>query len=88
MKGSLDTLGELPDKTLRNLKEINEAIEKLAEDMERTKPDLAFEYPDVEAERGRVFIPLLKLRIAKEKEVRTAADYNKKEDKLTPLSLA
>ena len=54
MKGCLDTL----DKTLRELHEINEAIEKLAEDMERTKPDFASEYPDVWAEWERTFISL------------------------------
>ena len=86
MKGSLDTLGELPDKTLRNLKEINEAIEKLAEDMERTKPDCASEYPDVGAERDKVFVSLVKLRLAEEKEDHTAADRNKKKEQIDSTS--
>ena len=60
MKGCLDIFGELPDKILRKLDEINEAIEKLAKDMERTKPDFASEYPNVDAENGRVFISLVR----------------------------
>ena len=79
-KGCLDALGELPDKTLRKLGEINKAIEELAKDMERSKPDFASEYPDVLAEWERTFISLTKLRIAKEKEIHTATDYNEKKE--------
>ena len=82
IKGYLDTLGELPDKFLRKLGEINKAIEKLWEDMERTNPYFESEYPDVWTEWSRIFFSLLKLRVAKEKEVRTAADLNKKEEQI------
>ena len=58
MKGCLDTHGELPNKTLRKLDDINEAIWKLANDRKRTKPDFASEYSDVGAERDRSFISL------------------------------
>ena len=76
MKGYLDTLGELPGEILRKLGEINKAMDKLAKDMERTKPDFESEYPIIDAERGRVFISLLRLRKAKEKEVHTATDHD------------
>ena len=82
IKGYLDTLGELPDKFLRKLGEINKAIEKLWEDMERTNPYFESEYPDVWTEWSRIFFSLLKLRVAKEKEVRTASDLIKKEERI------
>ena len=83
MKRCLDTLGKLPaSETLRKLDEANAAIRKLARDMKRTKPDFASEYPDVETERDRVFVSLLKLRRAKESEVKTAKDGNKKEGEM------
>ena len=71
MMGCLDSLGELPDKTLRKLG---------AKDMKRTKPDFASEYPDIGAERDSVYISLVRLRKAKEKEGRTATDRNEKEE--------
>ena len=82
IKGYLDTFGELPDKFLRKLGEINKAIEKLWEDMERTNPYFESEYPDVWTEWSRIFFSLLKLRVAKEKEVRTASDLIKKEERI------
>ena len=81
LKGCLDTLGELPDKTLRKLGEINEAIEKLAKDMKRTRPNFAVRrYPDVWDDWQRTFISLVELRKAKESEVRTATDRDEKEE--------
>ena len=81
MKRCLDTLGKLPaSESLRKLDEANEAIRKLARDMKRTKPDFASEYPDVEAERDRIFVSLAKLTQAKESEVHTVTDDNKKEE--------
>ena len=65
--------------------DLNKAIEKLAMDMKRTNPDFASEYPDVWAEWDRVFVSLEKLRKAKESEVHTAKEGNKK--KLSLLSL-
>ena len=88
MKCCLDTLGKPPEReTLRQMGDLNEAIRKLARDMKRTKPDFAYEYPDVGAERDRIFVSLLKLRKAKESEVHTETDCNKKEEEMTPLSL-
>ena len=81
MRDCLDTLGKPPEReTLRQLGDLNEAIRKLARDMKRTKPDFAYEYPDVAAERDRIFVSLLKLRKAKESEVHT--DCNKKEEEI------
>ena len=50
--------------------------------MKKIKSYFGSQYPDVGAERDRVYISLEKLRIAKEKEVRTVADRNKMEEKI------
>ena len=50
--------------------------------MERTNPDFESEYPDVWTEWVRIFTSLIKLRRAKEKEVRTATDLIKKEEQI------
>ena len=67
-KRVLDRTGDLPDdETLRAMGDLEQAIEKLAMDMERTNPNLASDYPDVETENDRIFESLVKLRKAKEK---------------------
>ena len=83
LRDCLDTLGKPPEReTLRQMGDLNEAIRKLARDMKRTKSDFASEYPDVGAERDRIFVSLVKLRKAKESEVYTATDGNKKEEEI------
>ena len=83
MKSSLDTLGKPPElETLRGMGELIKAIEKLAMDMERINPDFESEYPDVWEECDRVFVSLEKLRKAKESEVHTASDGNKREEEV------
>ena len=50
--------------------------------MKRTKSDFASVYPNVEKERDRVYISLMKLRKAKETEVHTVTDGNTKEEEI------
>ena len=74
-KRAIDRLGDPPDsETLREMVDLNQAIEKLAMDMERTNPNFASDYPDVEAENDRIYESLEKLRKAKATEGRPTTD--------------
>ena len=80
-KRVIDRLGDPPDsETLRKMGNLNKAIEELAMDMERTNPNFASDYPDVEAENDRIFESLVKLRKAKASEVRPTADVQTREE--------
>ena len=83
-KRELDRLGHPPDgKTLREMGDLEQAIEKLWLDMKRTNPNFASDYPDVEAENDRVYISLEKLRRkAKASEVRPTAGVQTREEEI------
>ena len=82
-KRMIDRLGDQPSsEALREMVDLNQAIEKLAMDMERTNPNFASDYPDVEVENDRIFDSLVELRKAKELEVRPAADVKAREQEI------
>ena len=83
-KRLLDELGDPPSsEALREFEDLNQAIEKLAIDMERTNPNFASDYPDVEAENDRVYTSLEKLRRkAKASEVHPTAGVQTREEEI------
>ena len=82
-KHAIDRLGDPPDvKTLREMGDLDQAIEKLWLDMKRTNPNFASDYPDVEAENDRIFDSLVKLRKAKASELRPTADVKTRDEEI------
>ena len=82
-KRMIDRLGDQPSsEALGEMFDLNQAIEKLAMDMERTNHNFASDYPDVEGKNDRIFDTLELLRRAKSSEICPAADARTREQEI------